>query len=79
MRAEGDGEATQLREMIGNDGGGDLIHSEAAVRLRDIHGHQAQIAGLFQQARVTSKCLASISSVAGSTSLRRNSEAVRAI
>ncbi len=33
----------------------------------------------LRRARVTSKCLASISSAAGSTSLRTNSEAVRAI
>ena len=47
MRAEGDGEAAQLRQMIGDDGGGDLVHGQAAVSLRDIDRHEAKIARPF--------------------------------
>ncbi len=46
---EGDGEAGQLADGFGDDGGGDLIHSEAAVGFGNIHGHEAEIAGLAQQ------------------------------
>ncbi len=50
MRAEGDGEAGEHRHAVGDDRGGDLVHGEAAVVFGDIDRHQAEVAGLFQQA-----------------------------
>ena len=45
--AEGHGEAAQLGEIIGNNGGGDLVHGEAAIGLRNVDRHEAEVAGFF--------------------------------
>src|ERR1700733_3036166 len=49
MGAEGNGEAAELGEMVGDDGGGDLVHGQASVLLWYVDGHQAEITGFFQQ------------------------------
>ena len=49
MGTEGNGEAAKLGEMVGDDRGGDLVHGQAAVLLGYVDGHQAEIAGFFQQ------------------------------
>ncbi len=35
--------------MVGDDGGGDLVHLQAAIGFRDFDAAQAQVAGLLQQ------------------------------
>ena len=48
-RAPGGGEAGVLRDVVGDDGGGDFVHLEAAVGFGDLDGAQPQVAGFFQQ------------------------------
>ena len=38
-----------LRDVVGDDGGGDFVHFEAAVGFGNFDAAQAQFAGLFQQ------------------------------
>ena len=50
VRGEGDGEAGLLGDVLGDDGGGDLVHLEAAVLLGDVDGGEAEVCGFFEQA-----------------------------
>ncbi len=47
--APGGGEAGVLGDVVGDDGGGDLVHLQAAVGFGNLDAAQAQVAGLLQQ------------------------------
>ena len=49
MGAEGDGEAGEFGEMIGDNRGGDLVHGQAAVGLGNVDRHEAEVSGFFQE------------------------------
>ena len=49
VRAPGGGEAGVLGDVVGDDGGGDLVHFQAAVGFGDLDAAQAEFAGLLQQ------------------------------
>ena len=73
-------EAAQLGEMVGHDRRRDLIHGQAAVFLRDVDGHQAEISSFLEQGAGDVEVLRlDLLPPPGRTSLRTNSEAVRAI
>ena len=42
-----DGEAALLGDVLGDDGGGHLVHLQAAVLLGDIDGGEAEVGGLL--------------------------------
>ena len=73
VRAERHREAAQLAHRFGDQRRRSPCPSRGRRSFGDVDGHQAQLAGLAQQRRVTSKFLASISSAAGRTSLVVNS------
>ena len=50
VRGEGDGEAALLGDVVGDDGGGHLVHLEAAVLLGDVDGGEAEVGGLLDEA-----------------------------
>src|SRR5580704_13808873 len=49
MRAPSRGEAGILRDVVGDDGGGNLVHLKAAISFGNFNAAQAKLAGLFQQ------------------------------
>ena len=49
VSAPGGGEARVFRDVVGDDGGGDFVHFEAAVGFRDLGGAQAEFSGFLQQ------------------------------
>ena len=49
MSAPGRREAGVLGDVIGDDRGGDFIHFQAAVRLRNLHARKPQLPSLLQQ------------------------------
>ena len=50
MRAPSGSEAGVLRDVVGDNGGGDFVHLETAVGFGNFHSAQAQLASLLQQA-----------------------------
>ncbi len=58
------GEAALLGDVLGDDGGGDLVQLEAAVLLGDVDGGETDLCGLLIRRRVTLKSLASMQSEA---------------
>ena len=57
VSAPGGGEAGVLGDVVGDDGGRDFVHLQAAVGLGDFHRAQAQFAGLLQQIASDGKIL----------------------
>ena len=49
VSAPGGGEARVFGDVVGDDGGGDFVHFEAAVGFGNLDGAQAEFAGFFQQ------------------------------
>ncbi len=49
MGAPGGGKAGILGDVVGDDGGGDFVHFEAAVGLGNLDAAEAEVASLFQQ------------------------------
>ncbi len=76
---EGYGEAALLGDVVGDDGGGHLVHLEAAVLFGDVDGGEAEVGGLLDEAAGDAKSLASMASEAGTISLRAKSAVVWAI
>ncbi len=50
MGGEGYGEAALLGDVVGDDGGGHLVHLEAAVLFGDVDGGEAEVGGLLDEA-----------------------------
>ena len=57
VRGEDDGEAALLGDVVGDDGGGDLVHLQAAVLLGNVDGGKAKLGGLLEEAASDGKVL----------------------
>ena len=49
VRAPGGGKAGIFRDVVGNDGGGDFVHFEAAIGFGNLAPAEPEFAGFFQQ------------------------------
>ena len=79
VRGKGDGEAALLGDVVGDDGGGDLVHLEAAVLLGDIDRGEAEVGGLLDEAAGDGEVLGLDLVGAGTISLMAKSAVVWAI